>query len=335
VAPKIAFFAVTNRCHHRCVSCDIWAQPPVEPSIESLLAAIDRLHALGVRVLMFTGGETTLYKKLPVAIAHATRLGMFSQLPTNGHRVTRQLAAAYRDAGLAGLGISMEHFRSDVLDKNRGHVGVGRHILESLVNAKAEGLAVSSYVLISRLNSGELEQIARHHMAAGFDGVNFCFPMSDMGSTFELGGARSGDPSSVTFSRDELLEQFRTVQRLKKDPALFIYNPEESLELAIDFVEGRPTRFPCTGGSRIFWVDWNLDAFLCPKKSVKLGPLLSLEKLPSEPGCDQCLFQGFRDLSIYLQGFQSLGPWKRLVTEHLRGGKFRIPPPREQPAASA
>jgi MoaA/NifB/PqqE/SkfB family radical SAM enzyme len=321
--PKIAFVAVTNKCHHRCVTCDIWAQPPIEIPIERLKQAIDRLHDFGVRLILFTGGETTLYKAMPEAIAHASSRGIFSQLPTNGHRLTPERARAYRQAGLVGLGISMEHHDAQVLEKNRGHVGVKQAILGSLESAKAAGLAVSAYVLISRLNLGALPEIAEHHAAAGFDGINFCYPMTDMGSTFELGGLRTGDPAAADLSPEELTRELRVVQALREKGPIFVYNPAESLELALDHLEGRPVRFPCLGGSRIFWLDWKLDLYLCPKKSVNLGNILNLKELPREATCNQCLFQGYRDLSIYLQGLNSVGPLMRLARDHLQGAKFK------------
>jgi MoaA/NifB/PqqE/SkfB family radical SAM enzyme len=249
---------------------------------------------------------------------------MFCHLVTNGHRFTDAQAQAYRNAGLVGLSISMEHHDPDVLAKNRGRAGVKDDILRSLAAAKAAGHSVFAYILISRLNLGQLEEICLHHMQAGFSGINFCYPISNMGSTFEVGGERMGDVNSVNLEPQEMIAALETVRRLRNSGNVFVYNPEESIDLAISWLEKRAVKYPCLGGSRVFWLDWNLDLFICATRSEMLGNILELDELPQSPSCNQCLFQGFRDLSIYLQGWPSVGPLARLGLDHLRQGKFAL-----------
>lgn len=322
--PKVAFMAVTNACTHRCVYCDIWDQPVVRRSKQDWLEAVDRLHSFGVRILLFTGGEPTLFKQLPEIISHANDRGMFCHMVTNGNRFTPEQAEAYKAAGLVGLSISMEHYDAAVLEKNRGRAGVKDNILQSLAAAQAAGLNVFAYVLISRLNLLELEEVCTRHIEAGFNGVNFCYPISGMGSTFEVGGERTGDATSVQLSPEELIAALETVRRLRHGDKVFVYNPEESIDLAIAWLEEREVKYRCLGGSRIFWLDWNLDLFVCAYRKDLIGNILDLESLPAEPSCNQCLFQGFRDISIYLQGWSSIMPLARLGMEHLRQGKFAL-----------
>jgi MoaA/NifB/PqqE/SkfB family radical SAM enzyme len=105
--PLRAVFKLTYRCNNRCTFCRVdpfrgeVGDVPAAVVGRKMLAARD----LGVRMVLFSGGEPTLRDDLPALARIATSLGLAFGLITNGRRLAY---APYRDA-LLGLGLAYVH----------------------------------------------------------------------------------------------------------------------------------------------------------------------------------------------------------------------------------
>ena len=117
----ICTLQVTNRCNMRCSFCAFWSDgaPPPE---ELTLAQIERLSAklarLGSMIISVEGGEPTLRPDLPDLIA-ALAKHHHPVLYTNGWYIDRAKAKTLYDAGLVGVGISLDYATREKHDAHR------------------------------------------------------------------------------------------------------------------------------------------------------------------------------------------------------------------------
>jgi MoaA/NifB/PqqE/SkfB family radical SAM enzyme len=61
--PLLAGFKITNRCNLRCRVCPFWRKPTDgEMDLAGVAATLDRLHDMGVRLVILEGGEPMLWR---------------------------------------------------------------------------------------------------------------------------------------------------------------------------------------------------------------------------------------------------------------------------------
>lgn len=103
---------VGNVCNQRCIYCDTPREPVTALSPEDAKARVDRMAALGIRRLMFVGGEPTIWRSLPALIAHARARGIPDVfIATNGLMLAyAEYVRRLLDAGLTGLELSFDDF---------------------------------------------------------------------------------------------------------------------------------------------------------------------------------------------------------------------------------
>ena len=81
-------YYVTYRCNSRCQYCNVWReksfQNKKELDVEEAERLLNQVYAAGVRYIDFTGGEPTLYPDLTRLLRHAKRLGIKTEVTTNG-----------------------------------------------------------------------------------------------------------------------------------------------------------------------------------------------------------------------------------------------------------
>jgi MoaA/NifB/PqqE/SkfB family radical SAM enzyme len=124
---------LTYRCTARCGICNYWRrkdQPDRELSLPEIQRGLDRVFAHGCRLVNFTGGEPTLRVDLENIVAHASRLGMWVSMVTNGSGLTRDRVRRLRKAGLDNLLVSLDSASPAEHDEQRGVVGSFQRVEE-------------------------------------------------------------------------------------------------------------------------------------------------------------------------------------------------------------
>lgn len=308
-------FAITNRCNGRCAFCSIWRQEPVEPiDLKQVRLAIRQLYGLGIRYIQFTGGEPFLYPYLAEAVRYASSLGILSTIVTNGSLISDRMVKRLRDADVGEVQISIDHYDDGVIERNRGIHNLAKKIGEGVKRLKVYGIPVSASTTISRLlelEHDDFRQLLEHNEKLGLRGTYFCYPMSNMESTYALGG----DEQLISYTSAELIDIFLHIKELKRQGHP-IDNSLETLDVTLDWLQGRKSRYPCLGGYKTFYLDWNLNLFRCMKKSDLIGPILELDvnhvKL-ERIECEDCLISCMREPSIYFHGLRSIIPILRLA----------------------
>ncbi len=168
--------SVTDRCNYRCSYCMPEAladQLEFEPragvlSFDEIVRIVRVFADLGVRKIRLTGGEPTVRHGIVELVQRVAQVAGIDQIvmTTNGHLLA-ELAGPLRDAGLAGVNVSV-----DTLDPARFHAVTGRgdlaRVLAGLDAAIAAGLRVkTNAVALHGVNDGELVALCEDAWARG------------------------------------------------------------------------------------------------------------------------------------------------------------------------
>ncbi len=135
-APYRMDLALTYRCNNECPHC-YNARPRDYPELgtSDWKRILDRLWALGVPHIVFTGGEPTLRADLAELIAYAESLGQITGLNTNARRLS---SAAYVQelvrSGLDHVQITVESCEPDIHSRMVGSEGAFRQTIAGLKN---------------------------------------------------------------------------------------------------------------------------------------------------------------------------------------------------------
>ncbi len=143
-APYRMDLAITYRCNNDCPHC-YNARPRGYAELDTLHwnRILDRLWALGVPHIVFTGGEPTLRADLPDLVAHAEALGQITGLNTNGRRLSD--AAYVRrlvESGLDHVQITVESGEPEIHGQMVGSRGAFQQTIRGLKNALSTRLFV-------------------------------------------------------------------------------------------------------------------------------------------------------------------------------------------------
>jgi radical SAM protein with 4Fe4S-binding SPASM domain len=159
-APYKADLALTYACNNACAHCynepGRKTMPPL--SLDEWQAALDRLYAIGVPHIIFTGGEPTLFAGLETLIAHAEQLGQVTGMNTNGRRLAaRGFAAGLQAAGLDHVQITLHSARAATHDSMTG-CAAHAETVAGIRSALDAGLHTITNTTLVRGNVAEWEE---------------------------------------------------------------------------------------------------------------------------------------------------------------------------------
>jgi MoaA/NifB/PqqE/SkfB family radical SAM enzyme len=294
--PGFCQFALNNACNANCGFCnfardsfpkDQWKFADREGG----LLAIDILYRQGVRYLLFTGGEPTLHPHLLEFVSHADALGMKVMLVSNAGLFKPDKIRALHAAGVSSFIISVDAASAELHEKNRGLPGVCDKIVEANRVFRELGVQSTASVTMSRLL--DYDALPAFLSSLGFTAVTFSYPLTELNSNF-LGFSTS---DLVSYGKDELLAAFDKVKALK---ARFqVVNPTASIEEMKRYVTGGAQKFPCLGGHRYFYLDWDLMLWRCHYWAEPMCHIRDFDETKLvRDGCTKCMIDCYRDSSV-------------------------------------
>ena len=151
----------TRTCNLRCVHCYSDSETKAyngELDHEQSLKMLDDMAEYGVPILLFSGGEPLMRKRVFELMAYARKIGVRPTLSTNGTLISRQVANNMKKAGLGYAGISMDGY-GDTNDKFRGKVGAFDAMVKGVDNCLAEGVKVSLRFTVTQHNIQDLGKV--------------------------------------------------------------------------------------------------------------------------------------------------------------------------------
>lgn len=170
VAPLMVVWNFTQACNFKCQHCyqDASRALDDELSRDEKLAVVDRLAALDVPMLAFSGGEPLMGKHFWDVARHAGEVGFHMSVATNGSLCTPENVERLVDCGVGYTEISLDSIDPARHDTFRGGQGYWeaavRGIDACLANPRMKiGVATT----VTQLNIDELQSIIDWCIARG------------------------------------------------------------------------------------------------------------------------------------------------------------------------
>ena len=142
--PVHVVWEITLACDLKCLHCGSRAgrRRPNELSTAECLDVVEHLARLGTREVSLIGGEAYLRSDWTQIVRAIRSHGMYCAIQTGGRNLTPKRMAAAVEAGLQGIGVSLDGMEA-LHDRVRGVPGSFSHALDTLRRAKAAGLRTS------------------------------------------------------------------------------------------------------------------------------------------------------------------------------------------------
>ncbi|MBI4195731.1 MAG: radical SAM protein [Betaproteobacteria bacterium] len=179
--PTIVSWNLTRRCNLACRHCYLDAVQRGRTSCDELntsqarrvLAQVAEL-APGA-MLVLTGGEPLLRRDLTTLVRQAAAQGLAPVIGTNGTLLDERRAQTLKDAGAAGVGVSLDSADPAFHDTLRGVRGAWRAAMRGAAAARRAGAALLLQTTLFEENRKDLAALADLAQSLGALALNFFF----------------------------------------------------------------------------------------------------------------------------------------------------------------
>ncbi len=221
---------VTRRCNLACGYCNEFDKVSRPVDYDVLCTRMDHLvNNLGVTIMDFLGGEPLLHPRIADLVAHAHKLGCWTNIITNGFLLSEKLVDKLNAAGLDSMAVSIDRIQpTDFTHKGLDPL---RRKLEHLRRAARFNVEVN--IVLCEETLDEFEALVEEIKALGFPvrcGVRH------YEGRMELSGA--------------LIEKFEWFQQHFRH-----WRIAPMLDLHRARLAGRPVEWKCSGGFKFLYVD--------------------------------------------------------------------------------
>lgn len=158
--PVLSEIALTYRCNLKCDFCYVGDRDYNELKASDMKKVLFKvLNEADVPSVSFTGGEPLLRKDIAVLIEYASKLGLWTNLITNGTLLNRNIVADLKTVGLSSAQVSIEGPSSALHDEITGVTGSFAATVQGIRLLQEKGIPVHTNTTVSRNNINELENI--------------------------------------------------------------------------------------------------------------------------------------------------------------------------------
>jgi radical SAM protein with 4Fe4S-binding SPASM domain len=179
--PYLIAINLTRRCNLACAHCYMDAEQRSQPAPgemdDAALAALFR--EIGERapgaIIVLTGGEPLMHPGLEGLVAAGSAAGLRMVLGTNGVLLTEAKALRLKQAGLEGMGISLDSVSPASHDAFRGMAGAFAKTCEAVRICVRAGLHAQIHFTVTRRNRAELRAAVAMAKGLGASILNFFF----------------------------------------------------------------------------------------------------------------------------------------------------------------
>jgi AdoMet-dependent heme synthase len=155
-APMLVYWEATRACDLACIHCRAEAvarRHPLELKTEEVQALLRQIAGFGgptLPHLVVTGGDPLNRPDLLELIRHGRGLGIpISVTPAGTPKLTRPAIVALQEAGVSGLGLSLDGSDSTRHDAFRGEPGSFEWTVNGIRTARALGLPVQVNTMVT------------------------------------------------------------------------------------------------------------------------------------------------------------------------------------------
>ncbi|MFN3974457.1 MAG: radical SAM protein [Dehalococcoidia bacterium] len=175
--PEVVSWNITQACNLRCPHCYLAGgrASARELSFRDGCLLIDDLASAGTRLLILSGGEPLLRRDIVDLARYAVGRGLVVVVGSNGTLLTQARVANLRQAGVSGVGISLDSALPEKHDAFRGVAGAWKGAVRGIQNCVAEGLSVLVQMTVLPWNFTEVDAVAALAQEMGAVGFNLYF----------------------------------------------------------------------------------------------------------------------------------------------------------------
>ncbi|MDP6428443.1 MAG: radical SAM protein [Rhodospirillales bacterium] len=162
-APFLVALNLTRRCNQACAHCYLDAGTrrdgtEDELSTDELKALIDDIASLGGEtMIVLTGGEPLLRPDLDELARHAAERELMVVIGSNGMTLDAKRVRRLKQAGVSGVGISLDSLDPAYHDAFRGVPGAWARTMNAIDACRAEGLPYQLHFSVTDDNANELD----------------------------------------------------------------------------------------------------------------------------------------------------------------------------------
>jgi Y-X(10)_GDL-associated radical SAM protein len=158
--PELVVWEITLACDLKCLHCGSRAgrRRSSELNTEECLDVVRSLAALGTREVSLIGGEAYLRKDWPEIVRAIRSHGMYCAIQTGGRNLTPERLRKAVDAGLNGVGVSLDGM-APLHDRVRNVHGSFDRAVDTLRRARDAGLAISVNTQIGADTMNDLPEL--------------------------------------------------------------------------------------------------------------------------------------------------------------------------------
>lgn len=319
----VVVWNITDMCNLACEHCyysAVIGKRPVEMDLDVIKSTVDQLAAIGVPVLLFSGGEPLVHPNIFDAIQYTAASGIKPVLSTNGTAITKAKAARLVECGLEYVGISLDGSET-THNRFRRHPTAYKRAIAGMRNCVEAGMRVSVRFTLTETNYRDLDDVIDAAVAVGAH--RLCvYHLVPSGRARRDGDIPNSERRAILerlFERAEDLDlEVLTVDSPADGPLAYIWALEHAPERADEILRMLRLRTPADGtGRRIveidhkgdvhpnqFWLDYTYGNILeQPFAEIWAGGSDLLDDLredewPVSGACSTCSFRrecgGFR-----------------------------------------
>jgi MoaA/NifB/PqqE/SkfB family radical SAM enzyme len=254
--PSHAQVGLTAACPQACGYCYNRLRGGTPLTTEEILAVVRDLKRLGVFWIGWTGGEPLLNRDIVRITAEAAD-GCAIKLFTTGSTLTPALARELQRAGLFSVCVSLDHWKPEVHDANRGVKGAWQTALtaiETFLDIPELHVGVSSVISRPMIHNGEIDQLLAFFQKLGVHEVW-------LSETKPSVQAFWAEEHVITEEERRLLVRLQDEINAKKGPFTLNY---------LGHFEGAE-QFGCNAGSKMVYVDAFGEVSPCVFTPMTLG----------------------------------------------------------------
>jgi MoaA/NifB/PqqE/SkfB family radical SAM enzyme len=297
--PGYLQFAITNICNADCGFCG-FARSKFDPkarrsvTLQEARDVIDICVKNHIGYLLFVGGEPMVHRELRAMTLYAAQSGIHPMICTNGGLWTEENMRGLADDGLSSVIMSIDAHDISIHEKNRGLPDVCKRIRRANEFFRSTGIQTTASITASRL-IGDYEKLPAFLESLGFTSCTFSYPLTSLASSY----LSFSDSGLVNYSKDELLEVFEKIKRLKQRSGFPVVNPAESLSDMQRHLRGEKEKFGCLGGHKYFYLDWHLNLYRCHFWEKPMCTIYEFDESKLiRDGCTRCMIDCYRDPSV-------------------------------------
>ncbi|HIP22789.1 MAG TPA: radical SAM protein [Rhodobacteraceae bacterium] len=180
-APYLIALNLTERCNLACAHCYLDAKVLKEGAVDELgtdelKRVLSEIAEVGPEAMVvLTGGEPMLRRDLPELARHASDAGLMVVVGTNGMLLREDRIKALQEAGVAGVGISVDSLTPETHDEFRGKRGAWAKTMQGIDASKAADMPFQIHFSATDETADEIDDMVAFARDVGAMVLNVFF----------------------------------------------------------------------------------------------------------------------------------------------------------------